>query len=172
MTNPHLVVSFLSSLTHLVPCVHSYLSPPCLSVVISIISVGCFPVRGCSLSGAEGRALCHATISKRLFICHVATSSGVRMPEYAEEYMHNAHSGNRWRCGGGEGGAVGPLPGLVDSGAWGAVVGQFLLSSYDLFFPYSPECVEGKFSEVPHRPGPSAPGLSNRPFFLLPTCGS
>jgi hypothetical protein len=96
----------------------------------------------------------------------------IRVSRHAKGDVHNADSGPPVGCGGGEGGAVGPLPGLVDSGAWGAVVGQFLLSSYDLFFPYSPECVEGKFSEVPHRPGPSAPGLSNRPFFLLPTCGS
>src|ERR687894_2914579 len=36
---------------HLVPCVYSYPSPPCILVVISIICVGCFPVRGCRLAG-------------------------------------------------------------------------------------------------------------------------
>ena len=35
---------------------------------------------------------------------------------------------HRWGCGGGEG-VVGPLPGLLDSGALGAESAQFLLSS-------------------------------------------
>ncbi len=57
----------------------------------------------------------------------------IRVSRHAKGNLHNAHSGPPVGCDGGEGGAVGPLPGLVYSGAWGAVVGQFLLVSFGPF---------------------------------------
>src|SRR5215203_510913 len=40
----YLEILLLVIRTHPVPRVHSYLSPPCLLVVSSMVSVGCFPV--------------------------------------------------------------------------------------------------------------------------------